>query len=386
MKHDIRLLALVHGSPFDSKSWSGTNADTLHNISELCTIVAAYDIETYGFWRNLNILREFRFNKYRWKSNYRLSQKLRNMRMRKANGYVSKHIHDINAIFQMGAKFLIEPRENVVISSYHDNTMALSTRGGRYSFNHNASPAYEKRAYAWERDVYNSNDVIFTFSECVKKSIVDDFGVAPDKIHVTYAGVSVISMDKVTSTLQKFRNQKILFIGKDFERKGGWDVLAAFKKVREKFPNCELHIAGSDPSVTGQGVFCYGYIDQQTPDGRQRIARLYDEATVFTMPSHFEPFGKPFCEAMVYGTPSIGTNISAMPEIIDHGINGYCIIPGDTEALASHLAELLSDYEKYQSFSQASIEKSQSFRWPTVVRKMVTAISAAISNRHNFQS
>ena len=108
---------------------------------------------------------------------------------------------------------------------------------------------------------------------------------------------------------EKYRSQNILFVGKDFERKGGHNVLKAFKMVRKKVPSAQLHIVGCDPDVDIENVVVHGYLDQNTEFGREQLQALYRTATVFTMPSHFEPFGIPHCEAMYHSTPCVGSDV-----------------------------------------------------------------------------
>ena len=61
------------------------------------------------------------------------------------------------------------------------------------------------------------------------------------------------------------------------------------------------------------------------------------------------------------GVPGIGTNIGGIPEVIEHGVNGYIVEPGDTKAVADYAVELLQDDKKHQQFRQealASVEKN----------------------------
>ena len=72
--------------------------------------------------------------------------------------------------------------------------------------------------------------------------------------------------------------------------------------------------------------------------------------------SEKESFGLVLLEAMACGVPGIGTAIGGIPEVIDHGENGYLVELGDTDAVAHYAIDLLSDEEKLQRFRKAAVD------------------------------
>ena len=73
------------------------------------------------------------------------------------------------------------------------------------------------------------------------------------------------------------------------------------------------------------------------------LEALFARATVFTMPTLWEPFGIAFLDAMACGVPCVGTAIEAVPEIVEAGRTGVLVPPGDPVALADALVALLAD-------------------------------------------
>jgi glycosyltransferase involved in cell wall biosynthesis len=67
-----------------------------------------------------------------------------------------------------------------------------------------------------------------------------------------------------------------------------------------------------------------------------------------------EPFGRVIIEGMAAGAAVIGTNAGAVPEIITEGVTGMLVPPGDDEALASAIAQLLNYPEKRQALRHAA--------------------------------
>lgn len=197
-----------------------------------------------------------------------------------------------------------------------------------------------------EQRVFNSAHKIVTFSDYARQSVIQDYGIAPNKVHRIYPGVDTdkllyepehraaqASFERPASNLCK-----ILFIGGDFKRKGGQDLLAVFL---EQFADiAELHL------VTRDSVDCdhpqvhvhYG-IQSYTPAWQA----LYREADLFVMPTYAEALGHVFAEAMAVGLPVISTQLPAVAETVVHGETGLLVPPGDRQALASQIRNLLSN-------------------------------------------
>jgi glycosyltransferase involved in cell wall biosynthesis len=161
-------------------------------------------------------------------------------------------------------------------------------------------------------------------------------------------------------------NLNILFVGKEFERKGGDVLLAAFSRVRSRVPAARLTIVGPPAARQQAGVTWTGLL-------RDRVAlrACYENAAVFAMPSRCEPFGLVFLEAMAFGLPCIGTNRDAMPEIIADGQSGFLVPPGDEVALAEKLILLLEDAPRATSMGRFGYEQVVSrFQWSHVAERM----------------
>jgi glycosyltransferase involved in cell wall biosynthesis len=76
---------------------------------------------------------------------------------------------------------------------------------------------------------------------------------------------------------------------------------------------------------------------------REDLVRLYNEAQVLVSPSLYEGFGLPAAEAMACGTPVLATTAGAFPEVIEDGVSGLLVPPGDARALADAIDGLMGD-------------------------------------------
>lgn len=224
--------------------------------------------------------------------------------------------------------------------------------------------------YLQERAIYASSQHLFAFSAATKASLVDDYGMDPAKVTVTGAGVNFASLP----TLQPSSGTDaptILFIGNDFVRKGGIVLLEAFRQVREVLPNARLRLVGVDPGLPEQpGVEVLGRIADRT-----RIAALYADADVFAVPSFFDPFPLVALEAMSFGLPVVASRQMGTPEMIEDGTTGRLVEPGDSNALAAALLQLLLDPEPAAKIGVAARRDiEQRFTWDAVVSRMAPVL------------
>ena len=112
------------------------------------------------------------------------------------------------------------------------------------------------------------------------------------------------------------------------------------------------------------------------------------------MPTRGEAFGMVFQEAAAAGLPSIGTNINALPELIEDGLTGLLVLPRDTAALARALRALISSAELRRAMGAAArrhIEvtgASHRYREQllSLIKEVARVHSASAENRFSIQS
>jgi glycosyltransferase involved in cell wall biosynthesis len=88
-----------------------------------------------------------------------------------------------------------------------------------------------------------------------------------------------------------------------------------------------------------------------------QLAELYRSASVFVMPSFYETFGISVVEAMAFGLPVVATTAGGLPEVVENGVTGILVEPGDPQALSDALIQLLRDPDLRQRMSRAGQER-----------------------------
>lgn len=374
----MELVGFCQGEPYDPLTWSGSNREIFLALRNRGILRAAIDVEVKGLRRYLGAIREYSPNKKVWKQNFLKSPYQFEVRTRTAGYRLDEFAQAPDAVLQIGAMFdATALHRHIPRYCYLDSNCALSARGGEQSFSFHASEHHKRLAFERERAIYQRSAGIFVFSNFLRNSMIRDFGVDGERVHTVYAGVN-LAIPPIDMDAKK--EPTILFIGKDFERKGGPLLLEAFARVYRVIPEAKLVIAGATPAVNHPNVEAVGFIDKNTPDGEARLAALYRRAAVFTMPSHFEPFGIVYAEAMHFGLPCVGVNHYAIPEIVQDQVTGLVVPPGDADQLAAALIYLLRNpgVAKRMGF-EGKRRAEQLFRWDMVAEKMEAVI------RHNFE-
>lgn len=139
------------------------------------------------------------------------------------------------------------------------------------------------------------------------------------------------------------------------------DIVNTFLKIREVMPS-KLLLVGDGPEKhrVHEQVKVSPYKKDILFLGKQEnVEELFAISDLKLLLSEKESFGLVLLEAMSCGVPGIGTNIGGIPEVIEHGVNGYIVELGDVDQAAKYAIELLSDDSKLNKFREEAINTVQ---------------------------
>jgi len=219
--------------------------------------------------------------------------------------------------------------------------------------------------WAREREIYDEAAHVFTFGPKIRNMLTTGYGIPASKTSAIGAGASVVPKRPVDETLTRYAARNIVFVGIDWERKGGPELVAAFRALRRRLPDATLTIIGCRPEVTEPGVTVLGRLPLA------EVEEHYHAASCFCMPSRLEPFGIVFIEAMQFGLPVVATDVSDIGAIVAAGETGRLAAPGDTAALAQALYDTLRDPTQCQAMGRASRRRATQFTWDAVARRIL---------------
>jgi glycosyltransferase involved in cell wall biosynthesis len=374
----VRILAVSRGDPYSSSSFSGATVNLLRALNRRGAFGVAVDARPSRVAELASLGLAARRDREAWRQQSLLSISLRRQLTRNALRRAGAHVEAAPDVLQIGAWFDLaglRPRARILCSYNDGNTADMLKRPDLLI---PADSRSAGRALGFERRVADGLDRIFTLSEHLRRSFIEDLGQPAERVIAVGAGANLARIpDAVSRTGTR---PTFLFVGKQFIRKGGDTVIRAFRTVRDRVPDAELMIVGpaEPPPDPGAGVVFVGPVDRSTPQGDRRMEDLYRAATTFVMPSVFEPFGIVFLEAMANRLPCIGSTRGAMPEIIAHGDTGFVVPPGDHDALAAHMLELATSPGTAARMGEAGYRRFlERYTWDAVALRIHTAMTEA---------
>ncbi len=273
---------------------------------------------------------------------------------------------DHGAFLQVGTLVQI-PRDLGPHYMLTDMTIPQAEREGMFDVGR-MSKARVQEAIDVQGRVLRSADHVSVLSEWCRQSMIDDFALPADRVSVIFAGSNLLLPTGVHEPRQDY---EVLFVGIDWKRKGGPLLLDAFKLVREKLPQAVLRIVGCDVHTDQPGVVCEGFLHKSDPGQYERLQRLYLRASVFCLPSLFDPFPNVLIEAASVGLPAVAIDNGSRREAVLDGVTGSLAPVATPQAVADALLAVLSDPQRCRQMGQAAQAHAQShFTWDRVVEKI----------------
>ncbi|MFO7680221.1 MAG: hypothetical protein R6X34_09235, partial [Chloroflexota bacterium] len=200
-------------------------------LAEHFPLVEVYDASLRGVHRYLNALQAFHPDQQRWRERFYKNANAFHQRSRLASAHFQTMHEEIDLIVQVGVLFDARwPTTRLPSLIYTDYTAHLAAQrpsAGRSPF----SAAQRQEWLALERTAFARASHICTRSELVRTSIIQDYGMAPEKVTAVGGGVNFAKLPQPVRR-RETDTPTVLFIGKEFYRKGGDVLLEAFALAR----------------------------------------------------------------------------------------------------------------------------------------------------------
>lgn len=214
---------------------------------------------------------------------------------------------------------------------------------------------------------------ITTVSNTSKQDICRAFNVDPARVEVVHNGVDA-EVFCPRPGVQRDRHHLITTASADQPLKGTQHLIPAFAKLREEFSDLHLTFIGQPKPGGDTEKLIKQYalndaIEFKHGISAQEIVELYARATIAVVPSEYEGFGLPAAEAMACAVPVVSTDGGALPEVV--GDAAVIVARGDSQALATGIADLLRDADKRLALGCAGRTRMQAqFNWENVAAEL----------------
>ena len=176
------------------------------------------------------------------------------------------------------------------------------------------------------------------FSEWQARTLVDKCGLPSERVHAVHTGLDLEEWSDLGPREISGGPPEILFVGGDFERKGGPILLEMFSKYFSGRAHLHLvtgaELQGLPPNVT---------VHKGLAPGSEQLRSLFRRADIFALPTTAD-FSSWVClEAMANRLPVIASRVGGIPDMVAHGRSGLLVDVGDKSGLESALRSLLDD-------------------------------------------
>ncbi len=380
----MKILYLCEGDAESWRSLSGMPRSLVEHLRADGHSVTCGDVDLRGVSRLAGAAATFWLGRKRWAARFHLGALPFRLRSRNAARHIAAHGRQVDVILQAGATYQLRNRGATPYFVCCDSNIRMSMHGVAAGYR-DATPLGRRELAAVVRRelaVYRDAAGIFTLSDRLRRSFIEDFGLPASRVHTIHWGPNFPATPPIDRPRTGAHVPTILFVGRQFERKGGDLLVRAFRLVRERIPDARLLIAGPQRvPLPEPGVTFLGDLDKNQPHGWNALVAAYNAADVFCLPTRFEPFGIAFIEAMYFGLPCVGTDAWAVPEMVVDGETGFTVPVDDLEALTDRLLRLLGDPGLAARMGRAGQARAERcFTWRMTVQRMMEAIRPIVDN------
>ncbi len=264
----------------------------------------------------------------------------------------------------------IGPLSGIPYVAYEDMTVRQAARFPEWLITSLPARDLAARAALQQRQLHAARAVC-TNTWWARDSVVEDYGIAPSKVHVVGFGGRSRSPGAQPDRTSRPPGPRFLHASRDWARKNGEVLLRAFALVHAEHPNATLDFVGNHPQLEQPGVRAHGLLSLEDPEQQRRLDALFSHATCFVMPSAVEPSGLSLVEAANCRLPSIVTSVGGAVEVIGGG--GIAVKPGDVELLAEAMTRLC-DLDLAERLGELAHRHVRQLSWELAARRILAAL------------
>jgi glycosyltransferase involved in cell wall biosynthesis len=233
-------------------------------------------------------------------------------------------------------------------------------------------PRYRRHGLAQEREALARCAAASFPTQEAAAAAVRDCGADPKRVHVIAWGANLPAEPSREEVERAVRSRardacSLVFIGREWERKGGDLVLATLAALRSRGVPARLTIVGVSPPVdVPDNVRVIPFLDKQGNDGWREFSELLSAAHLLIVPSRAEAYGQVYCEAAAFGVPSVARAVGGVPSLVADGRAGILVDAENAtaEAIAARIATLWSDRPAYETMALAARDEyEQRLNW-----------------------
>ncbi len=184
------------------------------------------------------------------------------------------------------------------------------------------------------RKVFGAAAGLVAWSSWTKRSFVEDYGCREEDVAVIPPG---IDLNAFSVGDRSHELPRILFVGGDFERKGGDFLVDVFR--RRLRGRAELILVTRGQVSDEPGISVHRNVQANS----REVHELYGTSDLFVLPTRADCYPLACMEALAAGLPIVATRVGGIPDMVNEGVTGHLFDVDDGAALGDLLESLVSD-------------------------------------------
>lgn len=214
----------------------------------------------------------------------------------------------------------------------------------------------EARVLAHCKTVYSSR--------VMANQAVAEFGPPAADAQALSFGVNFDTLPSGLPAKAPLNRVELLFVGGNWQRKGGALMLAAFDRLRARGQAAHLTLVGAVPSDVARrlkrrsDVTLTGFLDKNRPRHLAKLQRLFARAHLFVLPTRADCTPMVVAEALAHGTPVLASDVGGIPEMIGSGAGRILPLSATASTWARTIAEMTADQMVYDMMADAATERT----------------------------
>ena len=356
-------------------TWSGISASLMNALDAqpnvyLTRVDAQHDLVTSAALLALGRARGYGTWKYS-----RPSRHLTAVRIRRGLRRL-----DVDAVLGVGG---IEPPSDVPTFAYQDASFSAIRAHGDVVAEYapllaNFPSGRLDDLVAEQRAAYAASAGVLTMGQWFADWLVEHDEVPRERVHAVGGGLHGLPARRDLAARGP-GGTKVLFVGREFSRKGGDLVVSAIEQLRASGSgDFTLTVVG--PAAWPMSNPVPEWIDFRGEVPAAEVRQMWAEHDIFAMPTWYEPYGLVFLEARAAGVPALGRAAYAMPELVPESAGRLIPPAGGVDAVADELLAISKDEGLFASVAAESDAVRASCGWDSVADRSVKAIHDTITS------
>lgn len=249
---------------------------------------------------------------------------------------------------------------------------------------------YLRQAIIQEREAFSNAALCVYPSERSVRTIEEQYDIPAHKLAMIPWGGNLPfepTTEDAESLIEKRRHAdlRIVFVGVDWERKGGDVVIEAGRILHDRGVKLSLTVIGSNPKIEDMPDFLtiIPYIDKNDPAQLRTYLDHLSGAHFLFVPSRAEAYGHVFCEAAALGVPSVARKVGGIATIIVDGVTGRCLPENATAAdFADAIQRAFANEDAYVAMARAARRRyEETLNWRAFCRAIIRRLENPLQRK-----